>query len=328
MPGHDQPAREGLPRLIGKFADPHVTAKGERRAAVSFRRLQTLWFNTGALCNLACKGCYIESSPRNDALAYLTRSEVASFLREVEDLALPGARIEIGFTGGEPFMNPDILGMVEDSLDAGHRVIVLTNAMKPMQRVKEALLRVNEKYPGSLTIRVSLDHYGPNGHEKIRGPNSWEPAIEGIRWLVSSGFNVTIASRLVWGETESEARKGFQSLFECLRIGLGATAERLVLFPEMDAAEDVPEISDGCWSILGRKPDDLMCATSRMVVRRKDSERATVASCTLLPHSEGFELGSTLAESLRPVSLNHVFCARFCVLGGASCSAPPSVVDV
>ncbi|BDV32532.1 radical SAM protein [Methylocystis iwaonis] len=324
MPGDQQPAREGFPRPIAKFADPQVTAKGERRAAVSFQRLQTLWFNTGTLCNLACNGCYIESSPRNDALVYLTRADAASFLREVEDLALPGARIEIGFTGGEPFMNPDIMEMIEDSLAAGHRVIALTNAMKPMQRVKEALLRLRQEYPGSFAIRVSLDHYEPNGHERIRGPNSWEPAIEGIRWLVSNQFSVTIASRLAWGETEVEARKGFQSLFDRLGVGFGATEERLVLFPEMDAAEDVPEISEGCWSILGRKPDDMMCATSRMVVRRKGSERATVVSCTLLPHSEDFELGSTLAESLRPISLNHVFCARFCVLGGASCRAQPS----
>ena len=145
------------PAPRAKFSDPHITAKGEWRAYAPFKALETLWFNTGTLCNLACDNCYIESSPKNDRLVYLTRLEVRTFLDETRRLA--GAPIEIGFTGGEPFMNPDILGMIEDCLSADHRVLVLTNAMKPMQRIKAALLGLNAHFPGKLTFRVSLDHY-------------------------------------------------------------------------------------------------------------------------------------------------------------------------
>ena len=49
-----------------KFQDPDITADGEERARVALTRLETLWFNTGTLCNLECANCYIESSPRND----------------------------------------------------------------------------------------------------------------------------------------------------------------------------------------------------------------------------------------------------------------------
>jgi hypothetical protein len=38
-----------------KFRDPFVTAAGERRAQVALRTLDTLWFNTGTLCNLTCR---------------------------------------------------------------------------------------------------------------------------------------------------------------------------------------------------------------------------------------------------------------------------------
>src|SRR5579883_1890232 len=100
----------------GKFRDPVITATGERRAAVRVRALETLWFNTGTLCNIACENCYIESSPRNDRLAYLNRAEVRRFLDEAKRLQPSPA--EIGFTGGEPFMNRDIIGMVEDCLAA------------------------------------------------------------------------------------------------------------------------------------------------------------------------------------------------------------------
>ena len=309
-----------IPRAAAKFADPYMTAKGERRASVRFERLETLWFNTGTLCNITCEGCYIDSSPRNDSLSYLTRAEAASFLREASRLV--GKPIEIGFTGGEPFMNPDMAGMLEDSLAAGHRVIVLTNAMKPMQRAKAKLLDLSARFAGRLTIRVSLDHYEAAGHEKIRGPNSWKPAIEGLRWLAANNFTVTIVSRFAWDETEAEMRSEFAALFDRLGLRLDAgDPDRLVLFPEMGAREDVPEITESCWGILGRSPADMMCATSRMVVKRKGAARPAVVSCTLLPEAAGFEMGATLAESFRPVSLNHVFCSRFCVLGGASCSA-------
>src|SRR5690242_14989853 len=86
-----------------KFQDPFVTASGERRAQVALKSLDTLWFNTGTLCNLTCRHCYIESSPRNDRLVYLTDAEIIEYLDEIKNLGL-GTKL-IGFTGGEPFMN-------------------------------------------------------------------------------------------------------------------------------------------------------------------------------------------------------------------------------
>ena len=94
-----------------------------------------------------------------------------------------------------------------------------------------------------------------------------------------------------------------------------------VLFPEMDTSVEVPEITTACWDILGKSPASVMCASSRMVVKRKGAQSPTVLACTLLPYDAQFELGSTLQEAEQPVSLNHPHCAKFCVLGGASCSA-------
>jgi hypothetical protein len=93
-----------------------------------------------------------------------------------------------------------------------------------------------------------------------------------------------------------------------------------MLFPEMDATADVPEITEACWGILHKAPESVMCASSRMVVKRKGAARPAVVACTLLPYDPQFELGATLAEAMRPVALNHPHCARFCVLGGAACS--------
>ena len=156
-----------------KFRDPEWTAKGEPRATVTLGALKTLWFNTGTLCNLACTSCYIESSPTNDALSYLTLAEVDRFLDEID------APIEIGFTGGEPFMNPEIMAMLDHALGRGHHVLVLSNAMRPMRRHEAAILALAARFPGKLTVRVSLDHHTQAVHEQERGPQELGPRDRG-----------------------------------------------------------------------------------------------------------------------------------------------------
>ncbi|MEM8878792.1 MAG: radical SAM protein [Pseudomonadota bacterium] len=313
-----------------KFSDPDVTAKGEPRAQVYLDRLETLWINTGSLCNIACINCYIESSPRNDRLVYITASEVAAYLDEIERLELGTA--EIGFTGGEPFMNRDMIAMLDDTLSRGFLALVLTNAMQPMMRprVQEGLLELKQRFGDQLTLRVSLDHYSEEFHEKERGRGTFEVACRGSDWLAEHGFQQTVAGRTCWGEALDTAREGYRELFS--RRGWTIDADdpmQLVLFPEMDERVDVPEITTACWDILGKSPSDVMCATSRMVVKRKGADKPTVLPCTLLPYDEQFEMGQTLEQSAQAdggafdkgsVKLNHPHCAKFCVLGGASCS--------
>ena len=272
-----------------------------------------------ALRNLTCQHCYIESSPKNDRLVYLTAAEVAAYLDEIESSGL-GTSL-IGFTGGEPFMNPELPAMLEDALSRGFAGLVLTNAMKPMAKCKPALLRLKHRYGERLTIRVSIDHYGRQVHELERGKRSWAPTIDGLVWLARNGFSLHVASRRLSGEPEEDIRAGFAELFAELDVAIDAEDPvALMVFPEMDAAADVPEITEACWGILGKSPEDVMCATSRMVVKRKDAAVPAVIACTLLPYDPRFELGQTLAEASGAVPLNHPHCAKFCVLGGGACS--------
>ena len=303
-----------------KFLAPVRTARGERRAHVTLSGLQTLWLNTGTLCNLTCAGCYIESSPRNDRLAYLTRGEARGFLAEIARDRLPTSLI--GFTGGEPFMNTDLPGMLEDVLAAGLRALVLTNAMRPMRKQEAALLALGQAHGERLQLRVSLDHYAPPIHEAERGAGSWQVTVDGLAWLAAQGFAVDVAARMLGSESEPALRAGYAALFG--RLGLPIDAydpARLVIFPEMDATRDVPEITEACWGILHKSPESVMCSSARMVVKRRGAEAPSVVACTLLPYDPRFDLGPTLAAARGAVSLNHPHCATFCVLGGAACSA-------
>jgi hypothetical protein len=168
-----------------------------------------------------------------------------------------------------------------------------------------------------LTLRDSLDHHTRSVHEAERGSGTWDKALAGLAWLSAAGFRVAVAGRQLPGESQSDARAGYLALFS--RLGLEIEGG-LVLFPEMDSAADVPEISEACWSILGVSPSTPMCASSRMVVKAKGAAHPHVVACTLLPYDPQFALGPTLADAAVEVALNHPHCARFCVLGGASCS--------
>jgi organic radical activating enzyme len=318
MPDGNQAEYQEMDPL--KFRDPNFTAKGEQRATVVLTHLKTLWFNTGSLCNISCRNCYMESTPTNDALAYLTLDEMTGYLDEMEREGL-GVE-EIAFTGGEPFMNPDLLQMMDQALQQNFRVLVLTNAMKPLQHKQAELLTLKESYGDRLAIRVSIDHFTEEKHEKIRGIKTWQPMLDGLKWLAANKFNLAVAGRTCWEENEEESRSGYLELFaeEDININPNNSAD-LVLFPEMDSSRDVPEITVQCWDVLGVEPETIMCASSRMVIKRKGADTPVVVPCTLLPYDEQFELGHNLLKASKLVKLNHPNCATFCVLGGSSCSA-------
>ncbi|MDA8791121.1 radical SAM protein [Candidatus Pelagibacter bacterium] len=299
-----------------KFKDQKVTADGSNRAFIEARNIKTLWFNTGTLCNIECRNCYIESSPKNDSLAYLTFVEVKSFIDEAVDKNL--GTNEIGFTGGEPFMNKDIMKMIDYSLRKGFKVLVLSNAMKPMLNRTKELIKLNHS---NLTIRVSIDHYEKEKHEEIRGKNTYDVMLQGLKWLNENNFNYTLATRLLWNEKEEDLRKNFGTFIKNNNLRLDTNSPKdLVTFAEMDEKIDTPEITTSCWDILNKDPNDIMCSWSRMVVRKKNSKNPSVIACTLLPYADEFNLGETLTNSLQKIYLNHKHCSKFCVLGGSSCS--------
>ena len=309
-----------MTNTLVKFSNPIITRDGDQRAFVEFNGFKTLWFNTGTLCNIACSNCYIESSPKNDRLVYLSLADVVEFLDELEKLS--GKTCEIGFTGGEPFLNPDFLKMLEECQRRDLSIMVLTNAMKPLQNKIDGLLKLKKVFgTKKIVFRVSIDHYNKDLHEVERGAGTWDPMIKGLKWLRDNKYTINVAGRSLSQESDNDCREGYKTLFDELGLQLDAyNPSELVIFPEMDITVDVPEITTNCWEILSVRPETQMCASSRMVVKRKGQKRPIVVSCTLLPYEREFELGKTLSEASKKIYLNHQHCSKFCVLGGASCS--------
>jgi MoaA/NifB/PqqE/SkfB family radical SAM enzyme len=122
----------------GKFVEEKITGKGEDRAFVDMVKLENLWFNTGTRCNLQCQNCYIESSPTNDELLFITLNEVREYLDEIDELDL-GTK-KISFTGGEPFLNKDMVPIISLCLERNYQVLVLTNAYRAIDRYLDELV--------------------------------------------------------------------------------------------------------------------------------------------------------------------------------------------
>jgi len=203
-------------------------------------------------------------------------------------------------------------------------VLILTNAMRPMMRksVRAELENLIAEYGDKLTFRISLDHWSPEIHDAERGKDAFAKTIQGMEWLRDQGARMAVAGRSIWAESDAAAREGYAAIFRENNFNIDAQDPGMtVLFPEMDESVEVPEITTACWGILDKSPDAVMCASSRMVVKRKGADKPAVLACTLLPYAPEFEMGATLEEAERDVQLNHPHCAKFCVLGGASCSA-------
>lgn len=301
-----------------KFKDLKVTAKGEERAYVDLQNYKTLWFNTGTLCNLSCQNCYIESSPTNDRLVYISDQEVQEYLNEIKEQSLETTMI--GLTGGEPFLNPMIISIMKNILKSGFEVLVLTNALRVLKKHHQSLIELKDEFNDKLHLRISLDHHTQELHEKERGTNTFIKTLEEIKWLHDNGFNISIASRSLGEETIEESKNAHNQLLNNYGIKLDLN-EKFVVFPEMKSDKELPEITTQCWNILKKSPGDQMCASERMIVKRKGQDKPVVMPCTLLAYDDEFVLGTSLRDADKRVYLNHRFCAEFCVLGGASCSS-------
>ena len=165
MSGHDRETRE-LPPLQ------------------KLESLDELWFQVGGtLCNLSCNHCFISCHPGNDTFGFLGIETVRKYLRESEKL---GVR-EYYFTGGEPFLNRDMLRILEETLAIGPAT-VLTNGTVFTPASIKTLREISQDSPYSLELRVSIDGYNPQTNDPIRGEGTFEQAMAGVRMLVEAGF--------------------------------------------------------------------------------------------------------------------------------------------
>lgn len=315
MAEHDHAAKtQSVWRYHLERNDWLVTPEGKPRGYIQPHTLRELWFHTGTRCNLGCGFCLEGAGPREDRIDLLTFDDARGFIDEAVALDVD----QLSFTGGEPFVNPDIVRMLDYALD--HRpCLVLTNATAPLRKQFDAIRALADK-PNRLRFRVSLDYPDPVRHDANRGAGSFALALRTMRDLHAVGFAISIARHREAGENSAEVAAGYQAIFR--QIGLPADTT-IISFPELyppgDHA-DTPDITENCMTTYKDETSraEFMCAFSKMVV--KIDGRVGVYACTLVDDDPDYDLGSTLTESMDVrVILRHHRCFS-CFSAGTSCS--------
>ncbi|GAB6184956.1 radical SAM protein [Thermopirellula anaerolimosa] len=299
-----------------KSRDPNwlFTPEGHFRGYIDAAKLSELWFHTGTNCNLSCPFCFEGSKPRDNRIEFLTLDDVRPFVTEALDLDVE----RFSFTGGEPFVNPHFLRILEFALEY-RPCFVLTNGTEPVRNRMREVSRLKDK-PHPLAFRISLDHPDPEKHDAGRGQGNFRKALGTLGMLHAEGFGVSIARLMGQGENVAEVDERYGPLLE--EAGLPSDTP-IVKFPDFlppGAIADVPHITESCMTLYltAERRAAFMCGYSRMIVKRNG--RCGVYACTLVDDDADFDLGNTLRESLAVrVRLKHHRCYS-CFACGASCS--------
>src|SRR4051794_32557619 len=132
---------------------------------VALAHLDQLWFQVaGTLCNLTCMHCFISCSPHNRSFGFL---DLAAVRRHLDESVALGVK-EYYFTGGEPFLNPDMTAILELTLDYGPATVltngtVLKDPWLARLRRAEGTAPHNPRIPPSVDGHLAPAHHAPRG---------------------------------------------------------------------------------------------------------------------------------------------------------------------
>ncbi|MEE9369710.1 MAG: radical SAM protein [Pontiella sp.] len=288
--------------------------EGNARGYIQPRLLKEVWFHTGTVCNLRCSFCLEGSKPGDNRLNAITLEDAKPFIDE----ALVLGAEQFSFTGGEPFIIPDMVSILDYALDR-NPCLVLTNATEPLLNRMHQVATLAQK-PFPLSFRVSLDYPDPEKHDAERGKGNFHLSLKTMRHLYALGFSVSIARQGAEEEDIEAVNQAYGSFFSDAGIPLDTP---IVVFPEFHepgSDPNVPYITESCMTTYktAEERDLFMCSFSKMVVKRAGKMR--VYACTLVDDDADYDLGGSLAEAMKiRVMLKHHRCYT-CFANGASCS--------
>jgi MoaA/NifB/PqqE/SkfB family radical SAM enzyme len=285
-------------------------------------KIDDLWFMLGSRCNLSCKHCYVGSSPTNDTLQQMTLGEVKRFLEEAKGFGLE----HVYFTGGEPFINNEILEILEEALKYGD-VTVLTNATFPISKFILDLKGLQERSENNLTFRVSLDHYEKERHDAIRGNGTFRFTTKNVKALSEAGFKPIITATAVVYENNTLSEEEIIEKFKAVFREEGIEVEVKLLPYNLEMGTNLQRIlkpskhvfiSEGCMKRAGVDMANFQCFNGRTV--QKINEKMVVYPCPIIYKNPQFEMADNFEDSFKKVFLTHKACFDFCYKSGGKCT--------
>jgi MoaA/NifB/PqqE/SkfB family radical SAM enzyme len=261
---------------------------------------------------LRCNHCFISCAPDNHTLEFMSFEQLKPYLDESAHYGVK----EYYFTGGEPFINPDIFRILEATLAIGPAT-VLTNATRLNEEKVARLAQMRDASLYSLELRVSIDGFSPETNDPIRGPGTFDQAMNGVRLLVAAGFLPIITSMRSWEMHEDDE---FLREFRARLAEIGYTRPRMKLLPALKIGQEAKrDHGYGKYEFVtesmmtGYDVEQLLCHNSRVI-----SDRG-VHVCPILVDKPDARLGTTMRDALKGYRLRHQACIT-CYRFGALCS--------
>lgn len=274
--------------------------------------LDALWVQVGGtLCNLSCTHCFVSSGPGNHHHSLMTREEVRRHVAEALEL---GVR-ELYFTGGEPFLHPELLDILDDSLTHAPCTVLTNGTLLTPARV-DALVGLSERSRYSLELRVSLDGYDADNHDRFRGSGSFDRTMAALIALDRAGILPIVTVTRPPDEDLLELGDRYRSLLEAA----GIRRPRLKQLPmfQLGREADRTKPYGPAETLAGLPPGDLdpvrlQCAHCRAVTSKG------VYVCPLLVEEQAGRMADRLADALGPHALSHGACFT-CHVTGMTCA--------
>ncbi len=292
-----------------------MTDSSLRVPLLELDHLDHLWIQiAGTLCNYQCFHCFISCHPKNHSLQMLSYHDVQALIQDALRLGVK----EFYFTGGEPFLHRDMVGILEYTLEYAP-ASVLTNASVLQDAWIARLAEAERRSLYSLEFRVSLDGFTEASNDAVRGAGTFRRTMRGIERLVRYGFLPIITAVRTWPlEQERQIVEGFVALLR--QHGYGKP--RLKILPALRLGAEQsrsggyqPDEKVSSDMLEGYPVEQLVCRTARAVTSRG------VCVCPILVEMPDAYLGKRLDEALGPTTLNHAACWT-CYQYGAICSNP------
>jgi ubiquinone/menaquinone biosynthesis C-methylase UbiE/sulfatase maturation enzyme AslB (radical SAM superfamily) len=290
----------------------------ERRQKVGYiqpHALEELWFHTGTRCNLKCLFCLEGAGPAEDRLEQLTLRDVMPYIHEADAM---GVR-QFSFTGGEPFVNPEFMEILDYALER-RPCLILTNGTGPLQHKYDELKKLQSK-KHSLSFRISLDSADSEKHDRFRGKGNFKKALQSLKALHEMGFEISVARHMEEAENTPRVNEKYMEVFA--QYGLPAQL-RIVPFPDFQRPgalpEGVPLVSEDCMTRFQTEASrkNFMCAFSKMIIKRKGELK--VSACTLVDDDPSYDQSGSLSEALKTRIMFHHHRCYQCYSQGSSCS--------
>jgi len=287
---------------------------------ITLTHLDNLWFQvSGTLCNIACTHCFNNSGPNVRTFEFLSLETVRA---EIESATRVGVK-EIFFTGGEPFLHPQLPEMLSLSLDHAPTT-VLTNGMLINERIADRLAEIEQAARYSLEIRVSLDGYTEEMNDAIRGKGVFRSALRAVARLSRRGLLPLVTIVRTWAdEEELRTLAGFSATLR----EAGYARPRIKVLPALPLGRELERSAGAETDALlseemleGFDRELLMCSNSRIVTDRG------VWACPLLVEKPDARLGATLADASPDYALSHNACVT-CYHYGTICGNISSLIE-